>query len=131
MSFSQSAHLLIPVFGDSITHHKDWRTCSGEAAWNDLIQMNFSQMVKFPAGIPGCDFHSPALLNSFLSSSIFYLQWLSLHGEVLIMLLSQFPLTLCQVPKGMLQFIVQLMTILVLIDIVFMIVKRYSMGRYF
>ena len=34
-----------------------------------------------------------------------FLQWLSIHGEILIMWLSQFPLTFCQTQIGMLCFI--------------------------
>ena len=36
---------------------------------------------------------SPALLDFFLLLLVFVLQWLFLHWEILIMLLSQFPLT--------------------------------------
>ena len=32
------------------------------------ISDHLAQMVNFPTQIPGCDFHSPALLDSFLSS---------------------------------------------------------------
>ena len=50
-------------------------------------------MVDFPTQIPDCDSHSPALLDLFLSSGAsIVLQWLSLHWEILIMLLSQFQL---------------------------------------
>ena len=36
------------------------------------------------------DSHSPALLDFFLLMLVFFLQWLSLNWEILIMLLSQF-----------------------------------------
>ena len=39
----------------------------------------------------------------FLLTLVFILQWLSLHWEILIMLLSQFPLTFYQVHNGMLR----------------------------
>ena len=42
---------------------------------------------------------------SFLLTQVFVLQWLSLHWEILIMLLSQFPLTLHQIYNGMPHFI--------------------------
>ena len=35
---------------------------------NSVISNNFTQIVNFPAGIPDCDCHSPALLNLFISS---------------------------------------------------------------
>ena len=47
-------------------------------------------MVSFPTRIPDCDSHSPALLDLFLLMLVFVIQWLSLHLEILIMLLSQF-----------------------------------------
>ena len=56
-------------------------------------------MVNFPMQIPNCGSHSPTLLDLFLSSSdasicsTMLLVVLSLHWEILIMLLSQFPLT--------------------------------------
>ena len=58
------------------------------------VSNNLTQMVNFPTRIPDCDSHSPALLDLFLSfdASISY-RWLSLHWEIQIMLLSQFPLT--------------------------------------
>ena len=49
----------------------------------------------------------------FLSSDpSFVIQWLFLLQEILIMLLSVFPLTFCQAQTGMLFFIVQLINIL-------------------
>ena len=41
----------------------------------------------------------------FLLTLVFVLQWLSLHWEILIMLLSQFPLTFYQVHNEMTPFI--------------------------
>ena len=58
----------------------------------------------------------------FLLMLVFVLQWLSLHWEILIMLLSQFPLTFHQIHKGIPRFIAQPMTILVLIGMVFFII---------
>ena len=57
----------------------------------------------------------------FLLTLVFVLQWLSLHWKILIMLLSQFPLTFHQIH-----------TILVLIGMVFVIIsfERCSMGGY-
>ena len=76
---------------------------------NDLVNFaiilnDLTQMVNFPTRIPDCDSHSPALLDLFLTL-VFVLQWLSLHWEILIMLLSQFPLTFYQVHNEMSPFI--------------------------
>ena len=52
MRFSQSAHLLLCLsLGTSMS-----------------ISNNLTQIVNFPTQIPGCDSHSPALLDLFLSS---------------------------------------------------------------
>ena len=58
-----------------------------------IILNNLTQIVNFPTWIPDCDSLNPALLDLFLLMLVFVLQWLSLHWEILIMLLSQFPLT--------------------------------------
>ena len=65
----------------------------------------------------------------FLLTLVFVLQWLSLHWEILIMLLSQFPLTFHQIHNGMPRFIAWLMTILVQIGTVFVIIWEMSLGR--
>ena len=88
------------VFGDFNVHHKEWLTYSGgtdrsgELCYNCSISNDLTQIVNFPTRIPDCDSHSPALLDYFfLLMLVFVLQWLSLHWEILIMLLFQFPLT--------------------------------------
>ena len=48
----------------------------------------------------------------FILTLVFVLQWLSIHSEILIILLSQFPLTLHHIDNGMPRFIALLMTIL-------------------
>ena len=84
LSINPSANVFI--FGNFNVHHKDWLTYS--------ISNDFTQIINFPTRIPDCDSHSPALLDLFISLTlVFVLQWLSLHWEILIMLLSQFPLT--------------------------------------
>ena len=71
LSISPSANVF--VFGDFNVHHKDCLTHSGgtdrsgELCYNLSISNNLTQMVKFPTRIPGCDSHSPALLDLFLS----------------------------------------------------------------
>ena len=69
------------------------------------ISNDLTQTVTFPTWIPDRDSHSPALLDLFLLALVFVLQWLSLHWEILIMVLSQFPLTFHQIHNGMPHFI--------------------------
>ena len=71
----------------------------------------------------------PFWIYLYLLTPLFVLQWLSLHWEILIMLLSQFPLTLHQTQNRMSRFIVQLMTILMLTGMVFMIMQEMSHGK--
>ena len=70
MRFSRSTHqLMLYVFGDFNIHHKDWLTYSVGTNRPGELCYNFStQMVNFPTRIPGCDSHSSALLDLFLSS---------------------------------------------------------------
>ena len=99
------------VFGDFNVHHKDWLTYSGgtdrpgELCYNFSISNDLTQMVNFPTRIPDCDSHSPALLDFFLLMLAFVQQWLPLRWKILIMLLSQFPLTFHQIHNGMPRFI--------------------------
>ena len=65
----------------------------------------------------------------FLLMLLFVLQWLSLHWQILIMLLSQFPLTFHQIHSGMSRFITCLMTILALIRMVFVIIWDMFHGK--
>ena len=58
----------------------------------------------------------------FLLTLVFVLQWLSLHWEIQIMVLPQFPLTFQLINSGMRHFIAELLTILVLIGMVFVII---------
>ena len=101
LSINPSAKVF--VFGDFNIHHKDWLTFSGgtdrsgELCYNSSISDDLTQIVTFPTQIPVCDSHSPALLDLFLLTLVFVLQWLSLHWESLIMLLSQFSLTFHQI----------------------------------
>ena len=124
------------VFGDLNIHHKDWLTYSGgtdrpdELCYNFSISNDLTQMVNFLTRI------QTAILEVLLFwiyffplTLVFVLQWLSLHWEILIMLLSQFPLIFHQIHNRMPHFIAQLMTILVLIGIVFVIFWEMSHGR--
>ena len=72
LSINPSANVF--VFGDFNVHHKDWLTYSsgidgpGEHCYNFSISNDLTQMVNVRTRIPDCDSHSPALLDSFLSS---------------------------------------------------------------
>ena len=107
------------VFRDFNIHHKGWLTYSGGIDWpcelcyNFSIWNNITQMVNFPTRV-----QTPVQTCSFG----FIYQWYSLHWEILIMLLSQFPLTFHKIHNRILCFITQLMTILTLIGMVFMII---------
>ena len=103
LSINPSANVF--VFGDFIVHHKNWSTCSGgserpceicydfSAASNDL-----TQMVNFLLGSLTVTLTILLLwIFFFLLMQVFVLQWLSLYCcKILIVLLSQFPLTFCQ-----------------------------------
>ena len=87
------------VFGDFNVRHRKWLTYSGgtdrpgELCYNFSVSNDLTQMFNFPTWISDCDFHSPALLDLFLLTLVFVLQWLVLHWEILMMLLCQFSLT--------------------------------------
>ena len=72
LSINQSVNAF--VFGDFNVHHKDWLTYSGgtdrsgEFCYNFSISNDVTQIVNFRTQIPGCDSHSPAILDFFLSS---------------------------------------------------------------
>ena len=127
LSINPSANVF--VFGDFNVHHKDWLIYSGgtnrpgEFCYNFCISNDLTQMVNFLKRIPDCDSHCPALLDLFFSSDASICStMLSLHLEILIMLLSQFPLTFHHIQNGMPRFIALLTTILVLIRTVLVII---------
>ena len=65
----------------------------------------------------------------FLLTLVFVLQWLSLNCKILIMFLAQFPLTFHPIHNGMPHFISLLVTILVLIEMVFVIIWEMFHGK--
>ena len=65
----------------------------------------------------------------FLLMIVFVLQWLSLHWEILTMLLSHFLLTFHDIHNMMPRFITLPLTILVLIGMVFLIIWEMLLGR--
>ena len=94
------------VFGDFNVHHKDWLAFSGwtdrsgELSYNFCISNGLTCMINFLTQISGCDSDNPALLDFFLLTLlVLILKWLSLNWEILLMWLSQFPLTFLQTQK--------------------------------
>ena len=65
----------------------------------------------------------------FLLTLVFVIQWLSFHCEILIMLLSQFPLTFHNIHNRTPHFITLLITILLLIGTVYVILWEIFHGR--
>ena len=55
------------VFGDCLTY-SGGTDRPGELCYNFSISNDLTQIVNFPTQIPGCDSHSPALLDLFISS---------------------------------------------------------------
>ena len=102
------------VFRDFNIHHKDWLPYSGgtdlpgELCYNFSVSSDLTQMLNLPTRIPGCDSHSPALLDLFISSAASICSTMALPLIMLIiltMLLSQFQLTFHQIHNGMPCFI--------------------------
>ena len=100
LSVNPSANVF--VFGDFNVHHKDWQTYSGgtdrpgELCYNFSISNDLISNLKRPFPLESLTVTLTVLLfwiYLFLLTLVFVLQWLSLHWEILIMLLSQFPLT--------------------------------------
>ena len=130
------SNVLIPsanvfVFGGFNVLHKDWHIYSGGADWpGDLTQLTLLRWLTFLLG-------SQAVILAvllfwiyfFLLMLLFVLQWLSLHWEILIMLLAHFRSTFHQIHNRMPCFIALLMTILVLIGTDFMIISEMFHGR--
>ena len=87
--------------------------------------MIFIQMVNFPTQIPDCKSHSLVLLDLFLFSddsicSTMAFPPLGNSDLVVVSVSINFPSN----SKGMLRFIAQLMTILVLIETVFVVIRE-------
>ena len=72
LSINPSANVFVVKIFNVL--HKDWLTYScgtdrpGELCLRFSISSDLTQMVNFSTRIPGCDSHSPALLDFFLSS---------------------------------------------------------------
>ena len=106
LSINPSANVF--VFGDFNVHHKDWLTYSGgtdqpgELCYNFSISNDFTRMVNFPTRIPQTVILIVPLFWIYLFLTLlFVLQWLFLHWEILILVVSQFPLTFHHIHNGM------------------------------
>ena len=98
LSINPSANVF--VLRDFNVHHKHWLIYSGgtdrpvEHCYNFSISNDLTQIVNFPTWIPVVIVTVLLFwIDLFLLTLIFVLQWLSLHWEILIMLLSKFPLS--------------------------------------
>ena len=96
------------VFGNFNVHHKDRLIYSdgtdrpGELCYDFFsISNDLTHMIDFLTWILDCDSRNPSLLDFFISllTLVFVLQWFSLHWEILIMFLSQFPFIFFQTQK--------------------------------
>ena len=101
MRLSQSTHLLMCLSLETFTSIK--RT--GQTILVELIDL-MNSVIIFSAMIS-----DDLTLDFFLSfGNSIVLQWLSLHWDTLIVLLSQFPLTFHQIHNMLSRFIAELMT---------------------
>ena len=134
LSINSSANVF--VFGDFNVHHKDWFTYSGgtdrpdEVCYNFSISNDVTQRLTFQLGSQNVILTDMLFWISFLLLTlVFVLQRLSLHWEIVIMLLAQFPLTFHHIRNRMPCFIAELMTILVLIGMVFVTISEMFQGE--
>ena len=92
LSMNPSAN--VSFFGDFNIHLKDWLTYSGgtdrpgELCYNFSFSDYLTRMVSFPTRILMTVTVLLFWISFFLLLLVFVLQWLSLHWEILIMLLS-------------------------------------------
>ena len=121
------------VFGDFNVHHKDQLTYSGRNDRPGELCNNAKRSYSdgyFSYSDPRLTLTVPLFwVYFFVLMLVFVPQWLSLHLVILVMLLSQFSLTFHQIHSGMSLFIVQLMTIILLIGMVFVIIREMFLGR--
>ena len=111
LSINPSANVF--NFEDFNVHHKDCLTYSGgtdrsgELFYNFSISNDLTQMFNFPTHIPDSGSHSPALLDLFISSDPSICSTMAFpNWEILVMLLSQFPLTFHPTQNGISHFII-------------------------
>ena len=93
-------------------HPKDWLTYyggtgrPGEPCQFFLSQMTLLRCLTFLLGSLTVTRTVLFWISFFLQTLVFVVQWVSLDWEILIMLLSQFPLTFRQSQNGMPHFII-------------------------
>ena len=95
-------------FGDFKVHCKDWLTFFGGAGRPDELCYNFLsktillRCLTFPLGSQTVIIAVLLFwIYLFLLMLVFVIQWISLHWEILIKLLPQFPLTFHQIHNRM------------------------------
>ena len=100
------------VFGDFKVYHKDWLMYSGGTAWSGELCYNFLSQMALLRWLTLLLRSQTMILtvllfwiHFYLLTLVFALQWLSLYWEILIMLLSQFPLTFHKIQNRMPCFI--------------------------
>ena len=101
LSINPSANVF--VFGNFNAHHKDWLTYSGGAERPDELLQFFYLKIILPRWLTFLFIFLTVTLTAlliwisfFLLMLAFVLQWLSFYWEILILWLSQFPLTFYQ-----------------------------------
>ena len=126
---------LVFFFEGFNVHHKDWLTYSGETdrpGELSYILIPWLTLLRWLTFLLGSLTVTFAILfygiYLFLLMVVFALQWLSLNW-ILIVLLSQFPLTFRQTQMEMPFLIAQLMTIFMLIETIFLIISEMFHGR--
>ena len=101
LSINPSANVF--VFGNFNAHHKDWLTNSGGIGRPDELLQFFYLKIILPRWLTFLFIFLTVTLTAlliwisfFLLMLAFVLQWLSFYWEILILWLSQFPLTFYQ-----------------------------------
>ena len=137
MRFSWSTHLLMFfVLGHFNAYHENWLTYILLELINlvnyviFLFQKTLTRWLTFLLEYQTVIFIVLLFwINSKLLTLVFVLQWLSLHWEILIILLSQFPLTFYKIHIRNSYLNAYIMSILVLIAMVFIIIWEMFHGR--
>ena len=115
--------------GRKLCTYSDQNDRYGELCYDFSISNDLTQMVNFFTQIPDWFSQLCPFGSIYFLMLVFVLQWLSLHWEIMIMLLSQLPLTFHHIHIGMPCFIQLLMTILVLTGMVFVIFWEMFHGK--